>query len=282
MSAEDEAVLRDPVLDAVVNPNATRRPNAGQGVPPAREQQSASAAPADASQPRRSSVGVRGITGSLTAFEIDEAMQTRSEQLMACVQKRPNRLGHVAGNIKFHIAVDSHGKVERARVTESDIGEPQLEQCLCDVVATAPFPAPAGQQAAEAQWQMSVDPLARGAEPIDPAEMEDAIARQSEATYETCHVEHARRFVVTAYINSQGRLTTLNLRSPWRGPARTQEDTPEELACLMQALGEWKHLPKQGRYAKTTFELRWMKAPEEPRGRNRRDRNGSARRNKRR
>lgn len=270
-SAADEAVLRDPVLDAVVNPNATRSPLHGtptdhrqelSGMPPTSMGPTAQARPTNG-------VGVRGITGSLTAFEVDEAMNTRADALMACVQQRPNRLGHVAGDIKFHFAVDARGKVERVRITQSDIGHAALEQCLTDVVANAPFPAPAGAERAEAAWGMSVDPLARPAEPIDPAELEDAITRQAEATYETCNIGRARRFVVTGYLSHGGKLGPVSLRSPWRGPARTHDDAPEEIECLSQALSEWRHLPKPARITKASFELHWVAAPAEPRARNR-------------
>jgi len=262
-AADDEAVLRDPVLDAVANPDATRRPT--RGVPPS----SRADAPAttDAAQPPqggRQRVGIRGITGSLTAFEVDEAMATRGEALMACVQQRPNRLGYVAGDIKFHMDIDARGKADRVRITASNIGEPTLEACLSAVVATAPFPAPAGQQRAEATWQMSVDPLGRAAEPIDSAELEDAIARQSAATYEACGVGQERRFAVTAYINRGGEITALSVRAPSRGADPATDDGAEEIACLTQSLTEWKELPRASHNTKTVFELRWVAAPVEP------------------
>lgn len=263
-SEADEAVLRDPVLDAVVNDNATRSPTHGT---PTDHRAEPIASNGAAPSPGRSSVGVRGITGSLTAFEVDEAMNTRADALMACVRQRPNRLGHVAGEIKFHVAIDGQGKVERVRVTQSDIGHPPLERCLAEVVATAPFPAPAGAQGAEATWQMIVDPLGRGAEVIDPAELDDAMTEQAEAAYEACSVERHRKFNVTGYLSRSGALTPVSVLNPWRGAARTPEDAAEELDCLAAALTEWKYLPKPARVTKATFELRFIPKPEEPRAR---------------
>lgn len=254
-------MLRDPVLDAVVNENATRRPT--HGVP---TDSRADAATASAQSNR--GVGVRGITGSLTAFEVDEAMATRGGALMACVQQRPNRLGHVAGDIKFHMDIDPRGKADRVRITQSNIGHPVLERCLTDVVASAPFPAPAGNERAEATWQMSVDPLGRGAEPIDPAEVEEAITQHSAASYEACAIDRDRRFVVTGYVSSQGKLGPVSVLSVWRG-ARTYEDTPVELDCLAASLAEWNHWPRVQRHSKATFELRWVAEPEPPRARGR-------------
>jgi hypothetical protein len=277
-AADDEAVLRDPVLDAVANPDATRRPT--HAVPPTSRPEASTNSPAPATQ-QRSRVGIRGITGSLTAFEVDEAMATRSEALMACVQQRPTRLGHVAGDIKFHMDVDAQGKADRVLITESNIGYPALEACLSAVVATAPFPTPAGQQRAEAAWHMSVDPLGRGAEPVDTAELEEAIALQSAATYEACNIDHDLHFAVTGYIDHGGRFGALSVRSPWRGPDRAPDDNAEAIACLIQSLGEWTHLPRASRHTKATFELKWVVAPEVPRprarGRKKSERNRSHR-----
>lgn len=251
-SADDEEVLRDPVLDAVVNENATRRPS--RAVPTDHRSDDA-----DNRDARRSSDhSVRGITGSLTAFEVDEAMNTRGNELMACVQQRPNRLGHVAGNIAFAVAVDARGKVEQIKVTQSDIGYAPLEQCLTDVVAAAPFPAPAGAERTTATWSMGVDPLAREATPVDPAEMTEAIERQSDATYEACELRHARHFHVVSYINRSRVLGPMTIRATGRN---NEELTEEELACVTTELGRWKRIPAAHGFGKVVFELRWMEPP---------------------
>lgn len=251
-TADDEQVLRDPILDAVVNEHATRRPT--RAVPTDHRSEAADA-PA---RRNRSSVGVRGITGSLTAFEVEEAMNTRGEQLMACVEQRPNRLGHVAGNIAFHVAVDARGKVEQIKITQSDIGYTPLEQCLADAVAAAPFPAPAGSERATATWSMGVDPLSRGAEPVDPAEMTEAIERQSDATYEACALDHARHFNVVSYISRTRALGPMTIRAAGRNAV---ELTEEELTCVTTQLSGWERIPAARGIGKVIFELRWLEPP---------------------
>jgi hypothetical protein len=227
------------------------------------------AAPAGA---RARGVGVRGITGSLTAFEVEAAMNTRRADLLACVERRPRALGHVAGEIAFHVDLDGQGKVERVAVTHSDLGYAPLEECLASVVAAAPFPTPAGAERTETQWRMSVEPLRASAEPIDSAQLAETIARQSEKTYEHCSIAKARRFVVNGYLGRGRRLSPVSVRVPWRGP-RTRDDAPEQLTCLAQELTQWKHWPKGRGYAKVSFELRWVAAPTAPsRGRARRKR----------
>jgi hypothetical protein len=225
----------------------------------------------------RSTLGVRGITGSLSAFEVEQAMTKQRAQLLACVEQRPRALAHVAGDIAFHIDLDGRGKVERVLVMQSDIGYAPLEDCLASVVSAAPFPAPAGAESTEAQWRMSVDPLREPAQPLDSAELEETITREAEASYEACQVSRARRFAVNGYL-ARGKLHPVNVRAPWRGPTQAQQDTAEQVTCLAQALAQWSRWPKEPGQAKVSFELRWVKAPPPPPKRGRaRHRSGSSR-----
>src|SRR5690606_276293 len=142
-----------------------------------------------------------------------------------------------------------------------DIGYTPLEDCLASVVATAPLRPPNGSERAETQWRMSVDPLRRPAEPLEAEELEETIKRHAFATYEDCKIKRNRRFVVNGYLGAKRKLSPVSVRVPWRGPSRTQEATPEQIACLTQALEQWSGWPKKRGYSKVSFELRWMAAP---------------------
>jgi hypothetical protein len=263
VATEDDALLRDQVLDEVMAEENAKRA--------AKQSRSAKTNPAGAGTRVRATVGVRGITGSLTAFDVEQAMSRRRAELLACVKQRPRALGHVAGDIAFHIDVDAAGKVERALVMQSDIGYPPLEQCLLAVVAAAPFPTPAGAERAEAQWRMSVDPLREPATPLDSAELEETITREAEGAYETCQIPKASRFVVNGYL-ARGKLHPVSVRAPWRGPAQNRDDASEQITCLAEALEQWRRWPKQSAQSKLSFELRWVKAPPPERARGRRRR----------
>jgi hypothetical protein len=209
-------------------------------------------------------VGIHGITGSLRAYDVEQAMNKRQAELLACVEKRPRTLGHVAGDIAFHIDVDAQGKAERVLVMQSDLGYAPLEECLRAVVATAPFPAPAGAQRAETQWRMGVDPLQRPAEPIDTAELEDTLERHAEATYESCDILKRKRFLVHGYLGRKRKLHPVTVRTAWRGADQAEREDTEQLACLAQALTKWNDWPNVKKRVKVDFELRWVAAPPAP------------------
>jgi hypothetical protein len=209
-------------------------------------------------------LGVRGITGSLTSFDVEQAMRTRSSALLDCVKRtRPRAIGYVSGEITFHIALDGKGTVEKVEVVSSDLAHTPLEACLREVVATAPFPVPAGSQPAETQWRMTVDPLQRPPEPMDAALLEALLARESEAIYERCELAKASRFLVQGYVQRTRKLHPLNVR------ALRRESSTEQLDCLRDALARWRGFPKARAIAKVSLELRWQAAPAAPRARHR-------------
>lgn len=213
----------------------------------------ASAPPAGA--PART-LGVRGITGSLTAFDVEQAMRTRSSALLECVKKsRPRALGYVSGEITFHITLDGKGKVEGVEIRSSDLGHAPLEQCLREVVTTAPFPVPAGAQAAETQWRMSVDPLQRPPVLMDAALLEELLTRESEALYERCEIAKSSRFFVQGYLQRTRKL------QPFTVKALRRELPPEQLTCVGETIAKWRGLPKSRVVAKVGFELRFLPAP---------------------
>ena len=249
-----------PEGDPPGEPSHAARPGDERRSDPASADAATAPPPADGRAAR--TVGVRGITGSLTAFEVEQAMNARTSELLACVkQRRPRSLGHVAGDITFHIALDGAGKVEEVAIVKSDIGHGALEECLAGVVASAPFPVPAGAERAETQWHMTVEPLHKAAERLENAALEETFKHEAAASYESCQIAKGRRFEVTGYLAAKRKLQPVSVRVPWRAKARTPEVSPEQLSCLSEALQHWTHWPKARGHSKLSFELRWVPAP---------------------
>lgn len=225
---------------------------------PARCRSEPGASPARPDEALENGVGVRGITGSLTTYDVEHAMERRQDALLGCVQRRPRSLGHVAGTIVFQMEIDGGGNVERVEVSESDLGYPPLEDCLAGVVAATRFPAPNGATCAAAGWHMAVEPLRRAAQSIEPVELEPVLERNAEATYEQCEIDRSRRFLVTGYVGRRKDLRPFSVRAPRDSKERL---TDVERECLSSALGHWRGWPRARPVAKVSFELHWLAAP---------------------
>lgn len=209
-------------------------------------------------------VGVRGIIGSLSAYEVNEAMQKRTGDLLACVQRRPGRLGYVEGRIRFHFIVGPDGSILKTHVMESSLGNRKLEDCLASAAGDTHMPVPAGSTHTEARWDMSVEPMGKVTQPLEDEEhlqtLKDAIRASAEGTYETCEIQKRHRFQVTAYLGRKGRVLSAGVQPRWRGSEKTDRDD-EQLACLTKEIRGWKGLPRVKGRRKVAFELRWSKAP---------------------
>jgi hypothetical protein len=191
-------------------------------------------------------------------------MHGRSEAFLACVQARPSRYGWVGGEVRFHFEVDGSGQITRTHLTHSDLGYAKLEDCLVEVATATRLPTPAGSTATEAGWNMSVAPLDSEPEVLEDEhkpQLRDAILQHAEAAYEACEIPQDQRFVVTGYLARNGRIIVASAAPPWQGTERAQRD-PKQLACLNDALTQWKGLPRPEGRRKLSFELHWAKAPQ--------------------
>lgn len=209
-------------------------------------------------------VGVSGIMGSLNAYEVNEVMQSRQEALLQCVVKRPRRMNYVAGRIRFHFLVDATGHIVETHVMESSLGNDKLEECLTEVASGTVLPVPAGSKATEARWELMVDPIGPSTLDLEDDEalsqLKDAIKASAEGFYEDCEIQRRRRFQVTAYLGSNGRVLSAGIQPRWRGLKKTQRD-PEQLECLRKQIRKWRGLPRSKGRRKVAFELRWSKPP---------------------
>jgi len=213
-----------------------------------------------------SHVGVRGLTGSLSSYDVDQAMHGRSEAFLACVEARPARYGWIGGEVRFHFEVDASGQITHTHLTHSDLGYAELENCLVEVATETRLPKPAGSNATEVGWNMSVAPLdgePQGLEAEHEPALRDAILRHAESTFEACEIPRDQRFVVTGYLARNARIIVASASPPWQGTTDTHRD-PKQLSCLNDTLQQWKGLPRTEGLRKLSFELQWAKAPQTP------------------
>jgi hypothetical protein len=195
-------------------------------------------------------VNVRGIEGSLSSFDVRMAMEKRGAQFGACHAPRARRLPRLAGRIEFFIRVSPEGTAEQVDVRSSDVGDRELERCFVDVIQAAPFPRPNGGEA-KVSWVMELGPARAGK---DPEQWEEqrvgrAVAKHGPDLVESCALPGAGSFVVTAYVNSRGRVVTA-------GVAHAEGGAPELLDCIADALRSWQMpTPKKSRLAKVSFAL---------------------------
>lgn len=209
----------------------------------------APAEPAAPPPPVKSSVRIKGLTGTLNKDDVHQTMEARQPELDACILESRRRIRLVSGTIKFSFKVDAEGRVEDVHPTESNIGHYPLESCVLRVLTETVFPKPDGSASARFDWGLTVEPAtARSPEPIDPEVLDKVLGEHADEIREECETLRRERFTVTAYLNRKGRVITA-------GALAMPASATEKLECVLEGLKKLR-MPKQKREAKVTFLLR--------------------------
>ncbi len=195
-------------------------------------------------------VGVAGIEGTLSSFDVRIAMEKRGAEFGACHEPRARRVPRLAGNVEFAIRVKADGVVSQVRLKNSDVGDRALERCFVSVIENTRFPRPNGGDA-NVVYSMYLGPARAG---MDPEQWElDRIAsvleKHAAALREACAVPNDGTYQITAYVNKKGRVITA-------GVFAHSDAEPELLDCLASGLSRWRMpTPKKAKLAKVSFPL---------------------------
>jgi TonB family protein len=195
---------------------------------------------------------VAGLTGSLTPYEVREALEERGEAFGGCFMRQARRLRGLGGRITMAFHVDAQGRVQWARAIDSTIGHRQVERCVVSVAAQTQFPRPHGGGAADFTWPLELDPPDGVSEPTtwDPSRVSGVVRRHGARVLETCVADGnaSTQIQVTTYVSRSGRVIAAGAVA-----AREQMDDAS-LDCVAGAVRRWR-MPRSARAAKVTFDI---------------------------
>lgn len=195
-------------------------------------------------------VQVRGLEGTLQAFDVNDTMERRLDALSACQRQRIRHVRHLAGTAQLAIHVRADGEVGHVDIIHSDVGDYQTERCIAQVTQQTTFPAPHGGEA-RVKWSMALEPISkRTLQTYEPDELAEALALGLPDLSGQCRM-HRRspRLLITAYVAPTGKVITAGASSKARG----KDDL---LACATSAVAAWT-LPRRKGVAKVQFQVRY-------------------------
>lgn len=194
-------------------------------------------------------MSVSGITGSLSAVDVQRALEPRNEDFARCFLARSARFHELSGQVRIFVRVSTDGTVERAYAEDSTLGDRQVEQCVVQVASTTRFPRPRGGGSAELRWPLQIDPPSGVRHPItwDSERVARVVEREGRGVLARCMPEGGAGAVqVTAYVRGN-RVVSV-------GAAVTDEALVGSMDCVADAVRRWR-LPSTPRMAKVTFDL---------------------------
>jgi hypothetical protein len=204
-----------------------------------------------AATPGANKVGVRGIEGTLSNFDVKVKFDEHAREFTSCHEKRARKVPMLSGNIEFGIHVMKSGEVSEVDLRTSDVGDRELERCFVEIVRGIKFPPPHGGDA-NVKYTMMLGPAGKGREPEQWSEgrVQHVAAKLGKDLRQECSLERGEAYVITAYVNASGRVVAAGVA----GRAISESTRPD---CIVQQLASWPMpKPTKKRIAKVTFELR--------------------------
>ncbi|MDB4974923.1 MAG: hypothetical protein JWN48_3264 [Myxococcaceae bacterium] len=235
--AELEQKAADPLARAVAEQDAAK-------------EQRASETPSESKADKRDSkVGVQGIEGTLSNFDVRIAMEKQAKAFGKCHEPRARKVPALAGNIEFRIHVLRSGEVSDVNVRVSDLGDRILERCMSEVIEATKFPEPHGGEA-NVTWNMSLEPRrGRAPEQWEEDRVERVLRKHQGELLETCDAEREGPITVTAYVNKRGKVVAA-------GVAATKASAQEAFDCIADELRSWPMPKARKGVAKVSFPLK--------------------------
>lgn len=97
-------------------------------------------------QTRTPGVRVAGarVMGSLARDTIQHYIREQRNQLRSCYERRLQHDPDLVGRVEVTFVISDNGQVASATVAESELGDPEVEDCVVDVFRGLTFPRPEG------------------------------------------------------------------------------------------------------------------------------------------
>jgi outer membrane biosynthesis protein TonB len=195
-------------------------------------------------------VGVQGIHGTLSPFDVKVTMDKQSKAFAKCHEPRVRKVPSLAGGVEFNIRVLDSGEVADVLVRQSDLGDRILERCFSEVIRRTKFPAPHGGEAT-VQWNMALAPARkhRAPEEWDSDRIERVLKKNRGELLETCDVKRVGAITVTAYVSKRGKVLAAGVAAP-------DDRSAEHFDCIADELRGWSMPKPRKGVAKVSFALR--------------------------
>jgi len=191
--------------------------------------------------------------GQMAQDTIQAGLQPHTQELTDCYMTKVGRRRWLGGHVVLHWDIKRDGTVTSVKLSESDLGNWDIEKCLLDAARTATFDKPQG---GDADFTVPLDFSAKGnAQVWDEDKSLRAIGGQL-AKLDTCpdakELKKAKKpmqmapknVTVTLYVGPHGKAQSIGFSSP------SAEITEEWAACAAKAATAWRLPDPHGLIAK--------------------------------
>jgi hypothetical protein len=188
---------------------------------------------------------VGGMNEEKTRAVFDAAMA----DLRHCFAVGSRRVEFLAGTVQFSVEVNASGKLDRAYLKDSTLGDRETERCMLEALSGRTWPKPVGGRIGHADggFQFEADSSVRPPVDWSGADVEKALAKLRRRI-DACKGSSSGPYRATMYVGTKGEVLSIGFAMP-RG------DDEHAADCLIGVLAKG-HYPSPGSWpAKVTFDL---------------------------
>jgi TonB family protein len=203
--------------------------------------------------------------GQMAQDTIEAGLQPHAQELTDCYMTKVGRRRWLGGHVVLHWNVKADGTVSSVKLSESDLGNWDIEKCLLETARTATFGKPVG---GDADFTVPLDFSARGnAQVWDEDKSLRAIGGQL-AKLDACPDAKAMKaakkpmtrpvnVTVTLYVGPHGKTQSVGFSSP------NTEITDDWMECAAKAATTWRLPDPRGQVAKLAIRYKPAAPPEQ-------------------
>lgn len=213
--------------------------------------------------------------GQMGQDAIQAGLAPHTQELTDCYMSKVGKRRWLGGHVVLHWNIKSDGTVTSVKLSESDLGNWDIEKCLLDAARTATFGKPDG---GDATFTVPLDFSARGHAQIwdedkslraiggqlakldtcpDPKTAPKAPKAAAKAPKAAKRSEKPVNVTVTLYVGPHGKTESVGFSSP------NTEITEDWMACAAKAATTWRLPDPRGQVAKLAIRYKPAAVPEE-------------------
>jgi TonB family protein len=196
--------------------------------------------------------------GKMDQAAITAGLEPHTQAMTDCYMTKVGRRRWLGGHVVLHWDIKKDGTVTSVRLSESDLGNWDIEKCLLDAAREATFDKPQG---GDADFTVPLDFSAKGNAQIwDEDKSLRAIGGQL-ARLDTCPDKKAKKHekpinvTVTLYVGPHGKAQSVGFSSP------NTEITDDWMGCAAKEAVAWRLPDPRGQIAKLAIRYKPAAAP---------------------
>jgi hypothetical protein len=197
----------------------------------------------------RPAIATSAEIGGMNEDAVDAAFNSSVKSLQRCLDKGATRVEFLAGSVNFFLKINSQGKVDRAYLEHSTIGDRATERCMLDALRAKSWPKPVGGEHGLARKSFAFDPPNDVRPPTEWDQSDAAPGLKKIAPdLQACKEGRSGTFEATLYVDTEGKVLAASVTPP-------DEDGDTAVDCMVEIL-ESASFPSPGSWpAKVTLHL---------------------------